>query len=115
MVAHQRESPAGKLDPDLVTSAGMEPHADQTGFACGKPLEFQPCLFYATPLTLHHKDFVLFAVLPKQVFPVAAFRRGAVDHSHIFLHHGAFLHCFGQGCGGLLCPGVYHHTAHIFI
>ena len=38
-----------------------------------------------------------------------------MNHGHIFLHHGAFLDGFGQGCGGLLCPGVYHHTAHILI
>ena len=29
MVAHQRETPAGKLNPDLMAATGMEPNVNQ--------------------------------------------------------------------------------------
>ena len=35
VVAYQRETPAGKLDPDLMAAAGMEPDVDQGFFSFG--------------------------------------------------------------------------------
>ena len=33
VVTHQRETPAGKLHPDLVTASGMQPDADKALFS----------------------------------------------------------------------------------
>ena len=115
MVTNKRETSGRKLDPDLVAAARMEPDADQAFFPFGQTVEFQTGLFYTAPLTFYHKDLVLLAVFPQKVLPVAAFGRGAVDHGHVFLDHGAFLNGFGEGSGGLLGAGVDHHTAHVFI
>ena len=38
-----------------------------------------------------------------------------MNHGHVFLHHSAVLHGPGQGGGGLLCAGVDHDPAHIFV
>ena len=95
MVTNQRESPTGKLDPDLVAAPSMESYMDQTGFSGGKPLEFQPGLLNAGPLALYHKDLILPAVLPEKVFPVALSRRSAMDHGYVFFHHGSFLYSSG--------------------
>lgn len=70
MIAHQREAPAGELNPNLVAAAGVEPDADKTGFSLCQPHIFQPGLFYAAALALYHKDLVLPAVLPEQIRPV---------------------------------------------
>ena len=115
MIAHQGEPPGGKLDPDLVAAARAEPDAHEAFLPFGQTAKFQPGLFYTAPLTFYHEDLVLLAVLPQKVLPVAAFGRGAVDHGHVFLDHGAFLYGFGEGSGGLLGAGIDHHTAHVFI
>ena len=65
MIAHQGESPAGELHPDLVAPSCVESYMHKTGFTLGQPLEFQPGFFYTAPLTFHHEDLVLFAVLPE--------------------------------------------------
>ena len=65
MVANQREPPAGKLYPDLMAAAGVEPDADQTGFPLGQAAKFQPGLFNAAPLTFYHENLVFLAVLPQ--------------------------------------------------
>ena len=62
VITHQRISPGGELDPDLMAPAGMEPHMDQGSITCGEPPEFQPGLFDPGPLALHHKHLVLPAV-----------------------------------------------------
>ena len=98
-----------------MTAAGMQPDADQGGFAFGKPLKFQPGLFDTPALFFNHKDLVLGAVLEEKVRPVAIFWRGPVDQGDVFLHHGAFLNSFAQGCGRLLGAGKDHHAAHILI
>ena len=76
---------------------------------------YQPGFLDTGSLPLDHKHLVLLAVLPKQIFPVSAFGRGAVDHGNIFLHHGAFLNCLGKGCGSGSAACVDHHTAHILV
>ena len=115
MVTNKRETSGRKLDPDLVAAARVEPDADQAGFSGSQPGKFQPGLFHAAPLTFYHEDLVLLAVLPQKVLPDAAFGRGAVDHGHVFLDHGAFLYGSGEGSGGLFGAGIDHHTAHVFI
>ena len=115
VVSGQRKAPGSELDPDLVAAAGMEPDADQAFIPGGEPPEFQPGFFHAAPLPVHDKDLVAPAVLPQKVFPVAGFRRSAVDQGHILLHHGALLHSLGQLSGSLFGPGVDHEAADIFV
>ena len=95
MVTNQRKTPAGKLDPDLMAPSSVEPDMNQTGFSGGNPPEFQPGFLNAGPLALYHKDLILPAVLPEQVFPVALFRRSAMDHGYVFFHHSSFLYSSG--------------------
>ena len=113
VVAHQGEAPAGELDPDLVAAAGMEPDADQTGFSGRQTGKFQPGVFHALAFFFHGEDLVFPAVLEEEILPVAAFRRCAVDHGHIFLDHSAFLDGLTQGRGGLFGTGVDHDAAHV--
>ena len=64
VITDQWEPTAGKLYPDLVASAGVEPNVHQAGFPGTKAFEFQPGFLNTAPLPFHHEDFVLFAVLP---------------------------------------------------
>ena len=61
-VTYQGEATAGKLHPDLVGTAGMEPNPDQGGFPGRQPGKFQSGSLYTGPLTLYHKNLVLSAV-----------------------------------------------------
>ena len=74
MVAHQGESAAGKLHPDLMGSAGVEPHMDQAGFAGGQAMELQTGVFDAFSLLFDGENFVLSAVLEEEILPIAIFR-----------------------------------------
>ena len=65
MIAYQRESAAGELDPDLVAAASMEPDADQTFFTGCQTGKFQSGFFDPAPLAFYHKDLILFAVFPE--------------------------------------------------
>lgn len=65
MVTNQRETPAGKLDPDLMAPTCVKPYMDQAGFSGGKPPEFQPSFLDAASLPLYHEDLVLFSIFPE--------------------------------------------------
>lgn len=115
MVTNQGKAPAGELDSNLMAAAGMETDADKAFFSCSQTNKFQSGFFDPTTLALHHKDFVFLTIFPQQVLPVTFFRWRTVDHGHIFLYHGAFLNCFGELGGSLLCAGKDHNTAYILI
>ena len=78
MIAHQREPAGGKLHPDLVASAGIEPHTHQRLLSCLEGMEGQAGFFDAFSLSLYYKNLVFAAILPQKVGPIAIFRRRAV-------------------------------------
>ena len=61
-VTDQRKSTAGKLHPDLMASAGVEPHPHQGCLAAPKPCEFQPGFFDTLALLFYHEYLILAAV-----------------------------------------------------
>ena len=108
VVTHQGEAPAGKLHPDLMAAARMQPDGHKRMISCRQTPKFQPCRFYAGSLLFHHEDLVLPAVLKQKILPVTAFRRCTVNHGHILLDHLAILDDFGQPGGSGLIAGIDH-------
>ena len=115
MVTHQRISPAGKLDTDLVAAARMQPHPDQGPLPCGQAGEFQPGRLHACTLLIDHEYLILPTVLKQQILPIAGFRWCTVDHSHVLLDHAPLLDLPGKARSSLLGAGIDHDAAYIFI
>ncbi len=115
VVAHQGESPAGKLYTDLVASSGVKTDVDATALTGIQHPVCKPGLFDPSALLFYHKDFIFAAVLKKQIFPITLLGRPAVDHSHVLLDHFSVLDGFGEPGGSLLCAGEDHYAAHVLI
>ena len=63
MIAHQRETAAGKLHPNLVAAAGVQANVYQRLFAATQTVELQSCVFNTFAFFLNGKNLVLFAIL----------------------------------------------------
>ena len=64
VVPHQRIPPAGKLHPNLVASAGVEPDTHQAGIALFQLEEFQPGGLYSLALPVYNKYLVFGRIFP---------------------------------------------------
>ena len=64
VVTHQRVPPAGKLHPDLVAPAGVEPEAHQAGVLSRQSGKFQSGGLYSLPLPFDNKNLVFLRILP---------------------------------------------------
>ena len=116
VITNQREAPAGKLHPDLVTAPGVKPDADKTvSVHNSKADKFQSCFFYALSLPFYCENLVLFGILPKKVCPVTVFGHVAMNHGNVFFYHSSFLYRFGQGGSSLLISCVDHNAAYVFV
>ena len=92
MIAYQGEAPAGKLDPDLVTSAGVQPDAYYGCFSTLKPGKLQPRVFHTGALPLDNKDLILAAVFKQKILPITAFRYSSVYLRYIFFDEKPLLY-----------------------
>ena len=63
MIADERKSPAGKLNPDLVTASGVQPNADQSMISGFQHPILQSCFFDAVSLTVNDIDPVSYTHL----------------------------------------------------
>ena len=115
MVAYQGEATAGKLHPDLMAAAGVEPDANQGGVGVRQASVFQAGIFDPLALFFDGEDLVFAAVFEEKILPVTGLRGGAVKQGHVFLDHGSLLDGLGQLGGGLLCAGVDHDAADVFV
>ncbi len=115
MVAYQRETPGSKLNPYLVTSAGVQPNAHQCRVGVGDAAELQPGSLDAAAHPFDYEYLVLADVLPQKIFPITGFRGCAMDTGNIFLYHLPLLDQLRKPGGSSLGSGVHHHTAHILI
>ena len=64
VVAQERIAPAGKLHPNLVASAGVEPDPHQAGIALFQPEEFQPGGLSSLALSVYNKYLVFCCIFP---------------------------------------------------
>ena len=93
MISQQRESAAGKLDPDLVASAGVEANVDKSG-RVDKSCEFKACFFYTLAFFFYNIDLIDFAVFEQQILPYAVCGWFSVDQCPVFFHHFSLGHQF---------------------
>ena len=80
---------------DLMTAAGMQTDAHQTGIGFCQADKLQAGLFDAFSFLFYHKNLVFAAVLEEKICPVSDLRGCPVDQGYIFLDYGAFLNSLG--------------------
>ena len=66
MVTHERKTMAGKLYPDLMAAAGVQPDTHQTFFPGAEGFELQPGFFYASAFFFDNENLVFAAVLEQK-------------------------------------------------
>ena len=115
MVPHQRETPAGELDPNLVGPARIKANGHQAGLLSGQPGKFQLGLPDPGPLPPDDEHFVFTAVLEQQVLPDLLLRGRTVDLGQVLFYKGPCLNLPGKHGGSLGCAGVDHDSADIFV
>ena len=114
-VSHQRESPGGKLHPDLMAAPGVQTDAHKAGVGSCETGVLQPSFFDPFSFLFHHKNLVFAAILKEKIPPISTFRGRSVNQGHIFLHHCALLNRLGKSGRCRLRPGVDHDASHILI